>query len=481
MPYRTLAEFLEDLGRAGELAPVDAEVDPRLEVAEVARRVAWKSGPAILFRNVRGHDIPLLTNLLATEARVCRALGTTSIDEAAGRVDRMLNAAGGEGWLERLRFGSKSGAAGNGSANRVKSGACQQIVQIGSDVNLLDLPLVQTGTEVQTPALPSATILSAEPDSHAQRFLRGDLQLAGRDRLVATWTDVADPKHLLRQYRQRAGRMPIAVLIGGDPAVQLAAAAPMPSTADPLGLAGLLREKPLDAVACRSIDLLVPAESDIVIEGYIDPAEPAARGEPRYSPTGRVLGSQPGLTIHVTAVTHRANRVFSAVIPGVDCNECCVRDRTIARVFLPLLKLRIPELVDFDLPLSGGARHLAVLAIRKTYAGQARHVATVAWGMRPLDFARLLVVVDEEVDVRDAEQVFEAIVHEAHAVDDLWELAGPRDPIDPTASSGELSRRMAIDATQSSASEDQETQEGDIAQLVSQRWAQYGLGPAQDT
>ena len=184
--------------------------------------------------------------------------------------------------------------------------------------------------------------------------------------------------------------MPIAVVIGGDPAVHLAAAAPLPAAVDPLGLAGVLREKPLDAVACRSIDLLVPAESDIVIEGYIDPADAETRTAPRFSPTGRIIEDQPGHMIHVTAMTHRANRIFPATVPGCDGNEVCSRPPD-GTGLLAAVKLRIPELVDFDLPLSGGARHLAIIAIRKAYPGQARQVATVAWGMRPIGFAKLLV------------------------------------------------------------------------------------------
>ena len=484
MPHRTLADFLEELGRAGELAPVDAEVDPCREVAEITRRVARQAGPALLFRSVKGHDVPLLTNLLGSESRIYRALGVETIEEAIARVDRVLNSGGGEGWLERLRFGSRTGAAASFAANRVKSGACQQIVRLGSDVQLEELPCLQTGTEVETPAIASATILSADPDSHAQVFLQGDVQISGPDRLIAAWSDIAGAIPLLREYANRKTRMPVAVVIGGDPAVHLAAGAPMPAAVDPLGLAGLLREKPLDAVACRSIDLLVPAESDIIIEGHIDPADAEARTAPRFSPTGRLIEDQPGHTIHVTAVTHRANRIFPAAVPGMDCNEVCLRDRVMARVFLPLVKMRIPELVDFDLPLSGGARHLAIVAIRKNYAGQARQVATAAWGLRPFCFARLLVMVDAEVDVRDAEQVFAAIAHEAHLERDVWPYAAPSDPLDPTSSRDELGRRMAIDATRKFAGEGHASRprnaslDRDMEKLVADRWAQYGLGPA---
>ena len=486
MPHRTLADFLEELGRAGELAPVDAEVDPCLEVAEITRRIARQAGPALLFRSVKGYDFPLLTNLLGTELRICRALGVDTIEDAVGRIDRLLNSSGGEGWLERLRFASRNGVVAGFAANQAKSGACQQIVRLGSDVDLEELPCPQTGIEIKTPIVSSATILSAEPDSHAQRFLRGDVEIAGHDRLIAAWSDVAGAIPLVREYASRQRRMPVAVVIGGDPAVQLAAAAPIPSAVDPLGLAGFLRDKPLDAVACRSIDLLVPAESDIVIEGYIDPMVAEARTAPRYSSTDCIIEGQSGHTIQVTAVTHRANRIFPTVIPGMDCNEVCLRDRVMARVFLPFLKLQIPELVDFDLPLSGGARQLAILAIHKTYAGQARQVATAAWGLRPFGFARLLVIVDAGVDVLDADEVRSAIIHEAHFERDVWLQTGPPDPLDSTSNGGEPGRSMAIDATKRIGPEGHASRhrnsgmDGGVEGLVTERWSQYGLGPELD-
>src|SRR5208337_580774 len=156
-----------------------------------------------------------------------------------------------------------------------------------------------------------------------QVFLPGDMQIFGPDRLLAVWSDIATAFPLLQEYASRQARMPVAIVIGGDPAVHLAAAAPMPAVVDPFGLAGMLREKPLDAVACRSIDLLVPAESDIVLEGLIDPVDAEIRSRLRFSSTDRILADQRGHTIHVTAVTHRANRIFPAVVPGIDCNEVC--------------------------------------------------------------------------------------------------------------------------------------------------------------
>jgi 4-hydroxy-3-polyprenylbenzoate decarboxylase len=474
MPYRTLAEFLDDLGRAGELAAVDAEVDPCLEVAEITRRPARRNGPALLFRNVRGHDIPLLTNLFGTEARILRALGAESIEEATGRIDRALNSGGSEGWLDRLRFGGKGGAAASFAPNRVKSAACQQVVRLGSDINLLELPLVTVAQKTKVPVIQSAVMISAEPETHSQMFLRGDLQIAGRDTAVVQWSDVAEPSRLAQEYRKLGTRMPLAVVIGGSPDVQLAAAAPLPPAVDPLGLAGLLREKPLDAVACRSIDLIVPAESDFLIEGWIDPAEDVSVEEKKASPLAMWSLGRGSHLLHATALTHRANGVFPAVATEPDNNECCIRDRLLARLFLPYVKLRIPELFDLDLPLSGGARHLAILAIEKTYPTQARHVATMAWGVRSFQDARLLIVVDADIDVRDTDQIMTAVVHQVNLTDDLLALDGACDW------NGSPGRRLAIDATRACSDGwpvGSRMQDENVEQLVTERWAEYGLGP----
>lgn len=276
--------------------------------------------------------------------------------------------------------------------------------------------------------------------------------------------------------------MPVAIVLGGDPAVQLACAAPLPSAVDALGLAGLLRGKPLDAVACRTIDLLVPADADIVIEGFINPTFPVVNAESRLSPAGAILAGQSVPVLFVTAITHRADRVMPTIARGTGRDESLVRDQLLSRLLLPYLRQCIPGLVDFDLPLSGFARHLAVLAIEKTYVGQARQVAMAAWNIRPFKFARLLVVVDAGVDVRDIERVLEVVVREVNWKEDAWQSELPADPLDITACWERLGRRFAIDATtdfteDGEAPTDRLMPDERIEQLVTDRWAEYGLGP----
>ena len=241
--------------------------------------------------------------------------------------------------------------------------------------------------------------------------------------------------------------MPLAVVIGGDPAFLLAAAAPLPAGSDVCAVAGLLREKPLDVVACRSVDLTVPAEAEIVLEGFCDPSQPPVMAGPFCGPTGHCTLPRPAPVMQVTALTHRANPIYAAMVPGRPPHEAVTVARAMQRVFLPLVRLAMPELVDYDLPEFAAARHWAAVSIRKTYAGQGRRAAHAAWGLRPLMFAKMLVVVDEDVDVRDHQQCLAAVAANFRPGRDIVIEQGPADPFDPAAPAGALGQKMAIDAT----------------------------------
>jgi 4-hydroxy-3-polyprenylbenzoate decarboxylase len=483
MPYRCLADFLEELGHAGELVRVEAEVDPALEAAEITHRVAKVGGPALLFGSVRGHEIPLLTNLLGTQARLCQALGVGSLEHLRERIAAMANPAEPEGWFERLKTAPHVSALNHLLPRRVKTGAVQQIVRLGSDVDLGELPLVQSAPEEAGRAITAAAVITAGADSGRPVAGHFDLQLLGRDRLAAGWAAHSQPARLLAQYGRRNQKMPLAVVLGGDPAVLLAAASPLGPGADAWALAGLFREKPIDVVRCRTVDLEVPADAEIVIEGHVDPGEPPAEAGPLCTPSGHYLPARPLPVIHVTAVTHRANPVYPAMVPGSPPHEACVVRRALAGVLLPLAKWAISELVDYDLPAFAAARQWAVVSIEKTYAGQARRVAQAAWGLPQLMSAKILVVVDEEVDVHDGEQVLSAVAANVHPGRDVFFQQGPPDPLDIATPPGELGHRMAIDATAKLPGEHpgrwpaRATMGKQMQQLVSERWPQYGLGP----
>jgi 4-hydroxy-3-polyprenylbenzoate decarboxylase len=218
-------------------------------------------------------------------------------------------------------------------------------------------------------------------------------------------------------------------------------------------VAGLLREKPLDVVACRGVDLTVPAEAEIILEGFCDPSEPPVMSGPHCAPLGHATPPRPAPVMHVTALTHRANPIFAAAVPGAPPHEAVTVARAMQRVFLPLVQLAMPELVDYDLPEFAAARHWAAISIRKTYPGQGRRSAHAAWGLRPLRFAKMLVVVDDDVDVRDRDAVLAAVAANFRPGRDTVTEQGPADPFDPASLDGPLGQKMALDATRKLASE----------------------------
>lgn len=482
MPYRCLADFLEELGQAGELVRVEAEVEAALEAAEITTRVAEAGGPALLFGSVRGFSTPLLTALLATEPRVCRSLGVGSLDEVARRISWLAEPAEPEGWFERLKTAPQLSALGGLLPRKVKSAASQQVVRLGSDVDLGELPVPQSFPQEGGPTITAAVLLAADPGSGRQLAGRHDLQALGPDRLAACWASHDESARLLAEHRALRQKMPVAAVLGGDPALLLAAAAPAAGQVDVCALAGLLRQKPWEVVAGRSVELDVPADAEIIIEGYVDPAEPPVQSAASVAPAGHCCPARSVPVVHVTAVTHRANPVFPAMIAGPPY-EACVLQRAMARVFLPLLKMAIPELVDYDLPMFAAARHWATLSIRKVYAGQARRVVHAAWGLNHLMFVKVLVVVDQDVDVHEVDQVLRAIAVHVDPGRDVLIQPGPPDVLDAGARPDAPGCRMAIDATGKLAGEhggpwpQPAARSEEIRRLVSQRWEQYGLGP----
>ena len=459
MPYRCLTDFLEELGHAGELTRVEDAVDPTLELPQIVARSSKLGGAALLFGSVKGHDLPVLCNLLATEGRICRALGVGSLDEVADRVARLLDTAAPEGWFERLKAGAQPAMLDSIAPRKVKSAAVQQIVRLGSDINLGELPLLrdcpnfrvsENGTvpfDASEPAINGATVFSAEPDSHRPVAGRFDLQRIDRTRLAVCWAAHDEHARLLGEYRARDQKMPLAVVIGGDPAFLLATLAPLPPGGDVCAVAGLLREKLLDVVACRSVDLDVPAEAEIIIEGFVDPTQPSLTAGPLCGPTGHCTLARPVPVMQVTAVTHRANPIYAVMVSSRPPHEACTAARAMQRVFRPLARLAMPELVDYDLPEFAAARLWAVVSIRKTYAGQGRRAAHAAWNLPAMMFAKMLVVVDADVDVRDHQQVLAAVTANMRPDRDVTLEQGPADPFDPATPLGALGQKMAIDAT----------------------------------
>lgn len=481
MAYRCLAEFLDQLGQSGELARIDCEADAALEVAEVTRRLASQRGPALLWRAVGPGRMPVVTNLLGTEKRLCLALGVDGLSVVAERIAALLDPKRPEGWFERLTGTPPGAILGRLSPREVRSGPCQQVVRLGGDINLAELPALTMGPDEGGRSFTSGAVVTVHPESGDLVCGVFPLELLDQRSLAAAMPPACALASVCHEYLARDQKMPAAVVFGGDPSVAIAALAEGPGGVEPWALAGLLREKPLDVVRAKRVPLNVPAEAEVVFEGWIDPAEPRVAAGPFVTPLGYYGPAFEAPVLRLEAVTHRANPVLPVTVPGRPPNELSTIRRGLLRIFLPVLRLAVPGLIDCELPEFAAGRHWAAVSVRKTAPGQVRRVIHALWGMRWFDGAKVLVVVDEGVDLRQPEEVLGAIAGCAMPGRDVILAPAQGDPFDASQAPAEPATRMAIDATARLPGEPGPNGPRLVslspaaARAIAERWQDYGL------
>jgi len=496
MAYRSLAEFLDDLIRAGELVRIAAEVDPCLELAEITRRLQIQDGPAVMFAAVRGSEFPVIANLFGTERRLAMALGTSSLAEAAARLESAWKEPA-RNWLDQLR--QFAGLAGENPAigrsdqhpRLIKQGACQQVVRLAGDVDLHALPAVQLWPEESPGRINAAAIFTAakplaassEPAAAAEgtahvAFARHDCTVIDRNRLAVSIRDDDPLAEQLRRAEARGEPLSAALVLGGDPATMLAAAAPLPPHSDVALFAAFLRGKPLELVECRTISLAVPADAEWVIEGRLLPGERAPLGR-ICTPGGTYADNRSMPVLEVTAVTHRVNPVFPSLVISPPPNELAVMNDALLRLTLPLVQRQVPEITDLALT-DFGRGPLLVAALRKSFPYQARKTAAALWGYLPLMRTRLMVLVDAEADVREPAEVLGRIAAHCDPAHDVFSYCGPGGDTRP-AGAPSATTSLAFDATAKLPAEcpagypQPAAMPSAVKALVDERWESYGL------
>jgi len=504
MPYDHLAEFLDHLHEAGQLARVRAAVAGNLELAAITERVMREGdGAALLFENVDGKRMPVVANLLGTRDRLLAALGAESLDEIADRVTAIVRPSLPTDWLQALQLVPRFVAAAEWPPHVVDSAVSQQVVLMGSDVDLDALPIPVCWPGESLPTLTAGQVYVEKPPQESTSKPAGaaegptsesaapirlrlgsrvPVQIVDRNTVLTRWTPHDAEWHLANEAAANGQPLPVAIVLGGDPVLTFAVGLPLPDFVDPLVIAGFLRQKSVAVTKARSADMLVPANAEIVLEALIDPRQAFDDAPPTASATGFLTDSELVVRATVTAVTHRSNPVLPVIVPGRPPGEEAVLAEAAERVLLPLLRLAIPELVDLRLPAAGAHRNIAFASIHKQYAQQARKVMNALWGLDRLSTVKLLVVVDSDIDVHNDEDVWFAIGANAHPGRDTIFSEGPADMLDHATPQRGIGHRMGIDATRKLPEEnhprawperlqaDDETQK-----LITSRWAEYAL------
>lgn len=485
MAWTDLGEFVAHLERRGLLCRVTVPVSRDLEITEITDRVS--KGPrernvALLFERVEGSQMPVLINAFGTEARMAAALGLERLDELGERLARLLDLKMPGTFAEKLRKLGTLIDVVKAGPRRVTSAPCQEVVETASP-SLAGLPVLRCwpGDAGRFITLPG--VFTRDPVTGARNVGMYRLQVFDDRTLGVHWQiHKGSAEHERRAQALPGGRrMEVAIALGGDPAMIYAGSAPLPPGVDEVVFAGWLRGRGVELVRARTVDLEVPARAEIVLEGYVDPAERRVEG-PFGDHTGYYSLAREYPVFHLTAVTRRARPIYPATIVGRPPQEDYWLGKTTERLFLPIIRMMLPEVVDMNMPAEGVFHNLVVVSIRKRYPGQARKVMTALWGMGLMALAKTILVVSDHVNVHDLSEVAWRATGNIDPTRDLMVLEGPSDDLDHASVRHRYGGKLGIDATEKGPMDDvgqpwpeEIVMSPEVRALVTRRWKDYGL------
>ena len=447
MAYQDLRTFIAALEKAGELKRVTVEVDPVLEITEFADRSVKRGGPAFLFEKPKGSDIPVLINAFASDRRMELALEVDSVETIAQRIAEYLQMRMPEGILNKLKMLPVLAEVGAFFPKIVSGGPCKEVVK-REKFSLFDYPVLRCWPEDGGRFITLPMVFSRNPATGKRNCGCYRIQIYDERTTGMHWQTHKQGADHYRRLKQegKVTRMEAAVAIGADPATMYSAILPLPPDLDEMMIAGFLRKKPVEMVKCETVDIEVPANSEIVLEGYLDLDESRVEG-PFGDHTGFYSLEDSYPVFHVTCITQRKNPVYATTIVGPPPMEDFYMGRAIERIFLPLMRLQLPEVRDICMPAEGIFHNLILVSIRKTYPGQARKVMHAIWGLGQAMFSKVIVVVDETVDVQNVSAAAWQALNNIDPQRDIEFVMGPVDSLDHASRLPNYGSKMGVDAT----------------------------------
>ena len=446
MAYRDLRDFIRALEEKGELKRIAVEVDPILEITEFADRAVKQGGPALLFEKPKGYGVPVLINAFASMRKMEIALEVASVEEVAARIVEFLEMRMPEGLIGKLKMLPKLAEMGAFFPKIVSKGPCQEVVQT-SGMSLAQFPILQCWPEDGGRFITLPMVFSRNPDTGKRNCGMYRMQVYDDVTAGMHWqTHKQGAEHYRRLRAHGQTRMDVAVAIGADPASMYSAILPLPPDLDEMMIAGFLRQSPVEMVKCQTCDLEVPAQAEIVLEGYVELGELRTEG-PFGDHTGFYSLEDQYPVFHLTAITHREKPIYATTIVGPPPMEDYYMGKAIERIFLPLMRVQLPEIRDFAMPAEGIFHNLILVSIRKSYPGHARKVMHSIWGTGQAMFSKVIVVVDEDVDVQNSSEVAWKALNNIDPERDIEFVMGPVDSLDHSSRLPDYGSKMGIDAT----------------------------------
>ena len=456
---------------------ISAEVDPDLEITEIVDRTVKSGGPALLFEHPKGSEHPLLINQFGTERRMCLAFDAASLDEVASRLESVLEMQPPQGIVEKVKGLAKLKSIADSMPKRVRSGPCQEIVLEGDDVDLDLLPIQRCWPGDPAPFITLPAVITRDPRTGTRNAGMYRMQKIDRRSTFMHWQTHKDGR---MDYLAADGKLEVAVALGLDPVTAYSASAPLPKHIDEFMLAGFLRGEAVELVSGRTVDLEVPASAEIVLEGYVRRGDLGVEG-PYGDHTGYYSPPEEFPVFHVTAMTMRRDAVYPSIVVGKPPAEDAWLGKATERIFLPAIRMNVPEIVDYDLPVAGAFHNCVIVSIRKAFPGHARKVMHAMWGLGLLSLSKSVVVVDEWVDVHDYEEVFFRVCANVDPKRDVLLSEGPLDQLDHAPLLESYGGKLGIDATHKGPDEgarpwpEEIVMSDEVKALVDRRWTEYGI------
>jgi 4-hydroxy-3-polyprenylbenzoate decarboxylase len=513
LAYDDLRQWIAALERAGELKKIRTEVDPILEITEITDRVSKRGGPGLLFQNIKGHSgHQVLINQFGSTRRMNLALEVNSLDEVAERIRAFMDVKSPQGFLDKVKMLPMLAEMGKFFPKTVSTGPCKEVIR-RDNISLDWFPILQCWPKDAGRFITLPCVITRDPNTGKRnvgcyRMQVYDARSAGmhwqrqkvgaehyRERLRAAvdrdaGTGRAQAVDLMARTsggsqlpdgNLPSGRMEVAVAIGTDPALTFSAIVPAPPEVEEYLIAGFLRQKPVELVKCETVDLEVPASAEIVLEGHVHLDELRTEG-PFGDHTGYYSLEDLYPVFHLSCITHRKDPIYSTTIVGKPPMEDGWMGKAVERIFLPLMRLTIPELVDINLPIEGVFHNLMIVSIKKSYPGQARKVMSAIWSLGQAMFTKCILVVDEDVNVQDIGEVTLKALNHIDPERDIQFTLGPVDSLDHASRLPNYGSKMGIDATRKWTSEgftrpwpEEILMDEKTKALVDKRWKELGL------
>ncbi len=480
MAYPDLRAFITVLEKHKLLKRIKAEVDPYLEISEITDRVTKAGGPALLFENVKGFNMPVLINAFGTMQHMCLALGVDNLDSIADRVRELVKPKVPEGLWEKIAMLPKLHEMSKFVPKMVKSAPCQEVV-IKEGPMLSQIPALNCWPKDGGPFITLPLVCTKDPETGERNVGMYRMHVYDNERTAMHWQLHKHGKAHWEKYRKLGKRMEVAVALGGDPATTYSGTAPMPDGMDEFLFAGFLRKEPVELVKCKTIDVEVPASAEIILEGYVDPEDLRVEG-PFGDHTGFYSPADLYPTFNVTAVTMRKDAIYQTIIVGKPLQEDYFLGKATERIFLPMLQMVVPEIVDMNFPPEGVFHNCVIVSIKKSYPGQAKKVMSALWGMGQMMFTRMIIVVDAHINVQDLSEVAWVVTNNMDPKRDFLFTEGPVDTLTHSVSHEAYGSKVGIDATEKGKAEGMERPWPEVIEMspevkerVTSRWKEYGL------